>query len=51
MYEVMKLIPHLPPPKACSQITIDRFSPVFDDPDAFAVRIEPAEADADVAHN
>ena len=44
MYEVMKLIPHLPPPKACSQITIDRFSPIFNDPAAFNVQVEPAKA-------
>ena len=35
-------IPHLPPPRGCSQITIDRFSPLFRDPAAYGMEIQPA---------
>ena len=41
MNRILELIPHLPPPKSCSQITIDRFSPLFDDPAAHGVSIAP----------
>ncbi|HSQ04120.1 MAG TPA: RiPP maturation radical SAM C-methyltransferase, partial [Burkholderiales bacterium] len=44
MYELARLIPHLPAPKACSQITIDRFSPLFNDPARFGIRTAPAKA-------
>ena len=44
MYELARLIPHLPAPKACSRITIDRFSPLFNDPAGFGIRIAPAKA-------
>lgn len=44
MYELARLIPHLPAPKACSRITIERFSPLFNDPAGFGIRITPAKA-------
>jgi len=44
MAELMKLLPHLPAPKACSQITIDRFSPLFDAPGAFGIAVKPAKS-------
>lgn len=37
-YRVLKLIPHLEPPNACSRIWIERFSPVFNDRAAFPAR-------------
>ena len=45
--QMAKLLPqlvHLPPPKACSQITVDRFSPLFRDAVALGMEVEPARA-------
>jgi len=44
MAELMEWTPHLPPPKGCSRITIDRFSPLFVMPERFGIEIEPAKA-------
>ena len=41
---LIPLIHHLPPPLGFSQITIDRFSPLFMDPERFGIRLQPGRA-------
>ena len=44
MASLARNIPHLPSPKSCSQISIDRFSPLYRDPERFGIEVEPARA-------
>jgi len=44
MFALMKPIRFLQPPGSCATVRLDRFSPYFDDPDAFGIeRIRPIE--------
>ncbi len=44
MAALIPLIHHLQPPLGFAQITIDRFSPLFMEPQRFGIRLQPARA-------
>lgn len=49
MKDLMNLIPHLPPPSGLSRLSIDRFSPYFEQPEIFGIsNIRPLRGYADV---
>jgi ribosomal peptide maturation radical SAM protein 1 len=41
---IMPKLRHLPPPSGCGRVLADRFSPYFQRPESFGVRLEPAAA-------
>jgi hypothetical protein len=41
---IMPKLRHLPPPSGCGRVLADRFSPYFQQPESFGVRLEPAAA-------
>jgi ribosomal peptide maturation radical SAM protein 1 len=45
MAELVPLLTHLPPPSSAGPVRIDRFSPLFEDPDAHGLEpVEPVDA-------
>ncbi|HEX6376099.1 MAG TPA: RiPP maturation radical SAM C-methyltransferase [Allosphingosinicella sp.] len=42
-YEFLPRLFHLPPPSGAHLVRFDRFSPYFNDPDSFGIKLRPAE--------